>query len=162
MDQLKDSIRFHGYAQKDPLMVYKSEGFRLFEKCLESIATLVTMRILNIRIQLPNGMSVPPEMLVKREDAPKTNNPDEVAPEDKMEVSIAQESIPPKPEAPTQTVTNKDPEPSTMPQSALPGTRPPMRRPAPIKTEGPKVGRNDPCWCGSGLKFKKCHGKNEE
>lgn len=162
MDQLKDSIRFHGYAQKDPLMVYKSEGFRLFEKCLESIATLVTMRILNIRIQLPNGMSVPPEMLVKREDAPKTNNPDEVAPEDKMEVSIAQESIPPKPEAPTQTVTNKDPEPSTMPQSALPGTRPPMRRPAPVKTEGPKVGRNDPCWCGSGLKFKKCHGKNEE
>lgn len=162
MDQLKDSIRFHGYAQKDPLMVYKGEGFKLFEKCLESIAMLVTMRILNIRIQLPNGMSVPPEMLVKREDAPKTNNPDEVAPEDKMEVSIAQESIPPKPEAPTQTVTNKEPENSPMPQSALPGTRPIRRRPMPIKSDTPKVGRNDPCWCGSGLKFKKCHGKNEE
>lgn len=162
MDQLKDSIRFHGYAQKDPLMVYKGEGFKLFEKCLESIAMLVTMRILNIRIQLPNGMSVPPEMLVKREDAPKSNNPDEVAPEDKMEVSIAQESIPPKPEAPTQTVTNKEPENSPMPQSALPGTRPIRRRPMPIKSDTPKVGRNDPCWCGSGLKFKKCHGKNEE
>lgn len=162
MDQLKDSIRFHGYAQKDPLMVYKGEGFKLFEKCLESIAMLVTMRILNIRIQLPNGMSVPPEMLVKREDAPKSNNPDEVAPEDKMEVSIAQESIPPKPEAPTQTVTNKEPENSPMPQSALPGTRPIRRRPMPVKSDTPKVGRNDPCWCGSGLKFKKCHGKNEE
>lgn len=162
MDQLKDSIRFHGYAQKDPLMVYKGEGFKLFEKCLESIAMLVTMRILNIRIQLPNGMSVPPEMLVKREDAPKTNNPDEVAPEDKMEVSIAQESIPPKSEAPTQTVTNKEPENSPMPQSALPGTRPIRRRPMPVKSDTPKVGRNDPCWCGSGLKFKKCHGKNEE
>lgn len=162
MDQLKDSIRFHGYAQKDPLMVYKGEGFKLFEKCLESIAMLVTMRILNIRIQLPNGMSVPPEMLVKREDAPKTNNPDEVAPEDKMEVSIAQESIPPKPEAPTQTVTNREPENSPMPQSALPGTRPIRRRPMPVKSDTPKVGRNDPCWCGSGLKFKKCHGKNEE
>ncbi len=162
MDQLKDSIRFHGYAQKDPLMVYKGEGFKLFEKCLESIAMLVTMRILNIRIQLPNGMSVPPEMLVKREDAPKTNNPDEVTPEDKMEVSIAQESIPPKPEAPTQTVTNKEPENSPMPQSALPGTRPIRRRPMPVKSDTPKVGRNDPCWCGSGLKFKKCHGKNEE
>lgn len=162
MDQLKDSIRFHGYAQKDPLMVYKGEGFKLFEKCLESIAMLVTMRILNIRIQLPNGMSVPPEMLVKREDAPKTNNPDEVAPEDKMEVSIAQDSIPPKPEAPTQTVTNKEPENSPMPQSALPGTRPIRRRPMPVKSDTPKVGRNDPCWCGSGLKFKKCHGKNEE
>lgn len=162
MDQLKDSIRFHGYAQKDPLMVYKSEGFRLFEKCLESIATLVTMRILNIRIQLPNGMSVPPEMLVKREDLPKTENPEEVSEADKMEVSIAPESVPPKMERPTETVTNKEPENAPMPQSALPGTRPAMRRPTPVKAEGPKVGRNDPCWCGSGLKFKKCHGKNAE
>ena len=49
-----------------------------------------------------------------------------------------------------------------MPQSALPGTRPIRRRPMPVKSDTPKVGRNDPCWCGSGLKFKKCHGKNEE
>ena len=63
MDQLKDAIRFHGYAQKDPLMVYKNEGFKLFEGCLEKIATLTALRILNIRITLPNGMTVSPDQL---------------------------------------------------------------------------------------------------
>jgi preprotein translocase subunit SecA len=33
--------------------------------------------------------------------------------------------------------------------------------PKTIKREGPKVGRNDPCWCGSGKKYKKCHGATE-
>ena len=59
-----------------------------------------------------------------------------------------------------------------MPQSALPGTRPTVRRtytnPAVAaaarraQQQAPKLGRNDPCWCGSGLKYKKCHGKDLE
>ncbi len=158
MDQLKDAIRFQGYAQKDPLMVYKGEGFKQFEKCLESIATLVSMRILNIRIQLPNGMSVPPEMLVRKD---QQNLPESEQQTPEQEVSVAPESVV-APAAPQQTMTNKDSEnPTPMPQSALPGTRP-VRRVQPIKQEGPKLGRNDLCWCGSGLKFKKCHGKNAE
>ena len=59
-----------------------------------------------------------------------------------------------------------------MPQSALPGTRPAVRRTYTNPTvaaaarkaqqAGPKLGRNDPCGCGSGLKYKKCHGKDLE
>jgi preprotein translocase subunit SecA len=59
-----------------------------------------------------------------------------------------------------------------MPQSALPGTRQTQRtytNPAVAaaarkraQQAGPKLGRNDPCWCGSGLKYKKCHGKDLE
>jgi len=57
-----------------------------------------------------------------------------------------------------------------MPQSALPGTRPARRvnpavaaaRQRAQQAAGPKLGRNDPCWCGSGLKYKKCHGKDVE
>ena len=60
-----------------------------------------------------------------------------------------------------------------MPQSALPGTRPTVRRtytnPAVAaaarraqQQAAAKLGRNDPCWCGSGLKYKKCHGKDME
>ena len=63
MDQLKDAIRFHGYAQKDPLMVYKNDGFKMFESCMEKIATLTALRILNIRITLPNGVTVSPDQL---------------------------------------------------------------------------------------------------
>jgi preprotein translocase subunit SecA len=39
MDHLRDATRFHGYAQKDPLIVYKSEGFKMFQECLETIAS---------------------------------------------------------------------------------------------------------------------------
>ena len=54
-----------------------------------------------------------------------------------------------------------------MPQSALPGTRPNRVNPALAaavkraqQQAGAKLGRNDLCWCGSGLKYKKCHGKD--
>ena len=144
MDQLKEAIRFQGYAQKDPLMVYKAEGFKMFESCLESIATMTAIRIMNIRIQLPDGSSVSPELIV------------------------------PKPQAPQQTIENSNqikdtPSPisqskhnSSVPASSLPGTRPAPKNVIPVKNEGPKLGRNDVCWCGSGLKFKKCHGKDAE
>ena len=42
-----------------------------------------------------------------------------------------------------------------------PAALPPVPRPATVKREEPKVGRNDPCPCGSGKKYKKCHGVNE-
>lgn len=144
MDQLKEAIRFQGYAQKDPLMVYKAEGFKMFESCLESIATMTAIRIMNIRIQLPDGSSVSPELIV------------------------------PKPQAPQQTIENSNqikdtPSPisqskhnSSVPASSLPRTRPAPKNVIPVKNEGPKLGRNDVCWCGSGLKFKKCHGKDAE
>lgn len=136
MDQLKEAIRFQGYAQKDPLMVYKSEGFKMFETCLESIASMTALRILNIRIQLPDGSSVSPEQIV------------------------------PKPQAPQQTIENssqiKDsPSQIDTPRPATRRTRQAPKNIIPVKNEGPKIGRNDPCWCGSGQKFKKCHGKDE-
>ena len=163
MDQLKDAIRFHGYAQKDPLMVYKSEGFKMFEECLEKIATLIAMRILNIRITLPNGQTVAPEQLVPRQQAPQqTVEQHESSPTTNSSPSQAEQAEAEKAEA------SQGP----MDQSALPGTRPTVRRtyvnPAVAaaakraQQQGPKLGRNDPCWCGSGLKYKKCHGKDME
>ena len=144
MDQLKDAIRFQGYAQKDPLIMYKSEGFKTFESCLESIAIFTSMRILNIRIQLADGTSVSPEQI------PQV----------------------PKPQAPTQLQENTSqikgddaPPSKQIASSALPGTRPQRsvpRKTTPVKNDTPKLGRNDLCWCGSGLKFKKCHGKDAE
>jgi preprotein translocase subunit SecA len=67
----------------------------------------------------------------------------------------------------TNAISEEQQEAKPMPQSALPGTRqvnPAMlaaaRRRA--QQQAPKLGRNDPCWCGSGLKYKKCHGKDLE
>lgn len=155
MDQLKDAIRYQGYAQKDPLVMYKNQAFTTFQNCLESIATITAQRILNIRIQLANGVSVAPEQLQKApRPSENPNNGNSAATEQEQETPKAVNPVPPS-------------TPSAIPSSALPGTRPQgLRRAgvpgARLKSDHPKLGRNDPCWCGSGLKYKKCHGKNED
>ena len=177
MDQLKDAIRYQGYAQKDPLVMYKNQAFTIFQNCLESIATLTAQRILNIRIQLANGVSVAPEQIQKvnrpapqqvpqnAENAQPAQPNEEAAQAPAAEPASAEQpaeeapkAVDPVPEAPSS---------NAIPSSALPGTRPEAlrRRTIPgaqVKSAGPKLGRNDLCWCGSGLKYKKCHGKNLE
>lgn len=162
MDQLKDAIRFQGYAQKDPLVMYKNQAFSMFQKCLDDIALMTAQRILNIRIQLQNGMSVAPEQLKKipRPQAPQQTRDNAKENESALEGNLGKEELPSEESQP------EKPESNVIPTSALPGTRPQgMRRNvsvpgAPVQNAHPKLGRNDPCWCGSGLKFKKCHGKN--
>ena len=202
MDQLKDSIRFHGYAQKDPLMVYKNEGYKMFEGCLEKIATLTALRILNIRITLPNGVTVSPDQLQLKSkeqiDAERkaadgsASSPTDKVPEpaegtsaesaEQLSADSSASSLAGAKAAGLagQAATSESNAISEeqqasqqpMPQSALPGTRQTQRtytNPAVAaaarkraQQAGPKLGRNDPCWCGSGLKYKKCHGKDLE
>lgn len=172
MDQLKDSIRFHGYAQKDPLMVYKNEGYKMFESCLERIATLTALRILNIRITLPNGMTVSPDQLqlksqeqIDEEKKNSEQNEAQISAEGGKAAGLAGEAATSESNALSPEQKNS----TSMPQSALPGTRQvrrsytnPQVQAAQKRAQqsGPKLGRNDPCWCGSGLKYKKCHGKD--
>ena len=200
MDQLKDAIRFHGYAQKDPLMVYKNDGFKMFESCMEKIATLTALRILNIRITLPNGVTVSPDQLQLKSqeqidaerkaaeeaaatagnagDANAESHPEQS--EGSSEGSSEQLSaegakaagLAGQAAASETNALSEDQHAQPMPQSALPGTRPNRSAAANAalaaavkraqQQAGAKLGRNDLCWCGSGLKYKKCHGKDVE
>ena len=186
MDQLKDAIRFHGYAQKDPLMIYKNEGYKMFEGCIEKIATLTMLRILNIRITLPNGQTVSPDQLQLREqpkpeseagaqeaaNADQAAAPEQPSTEGAKAAGLAGQAASSETNAISEGQQAASEAAQPMPQSALPGTRPTVRRtytnPAVAaaarraQQAGPKLGRNDPCWCGSGLKYKKCHGKDVE
>ncbi len=187
MDQLKDAIRFHGYAQKDPLMIYKNEGYKMFEGCIEKIATLTMLRILNIRITLPNGQTVSPDQLQLREQpkpeseagaqeaaqsAETAQAPEQPSTEGAKAAGLAGQAASSETNAISEGQQAASEAAQPMPQSALPGTRPTVRRtytnPAVAaaarraQQAGPKLGRNDPCWCGSGLKYKKCHGKDAE
>ena len=121
MDHLRDATRFHGYAQKDPLIVYKSEGFKMFQECLETIASKTITGILNVRVEL-NGQSIPLASV-------------------------------PTPQKPTMTVESRGTPPPPANRAA---NRP--AKPAQVINQVPKVGRNDPCPCGSGKKYKQCHG----
>lgn len=110
MDHLKEGIGLRGYAQQNPLLVYKKEGFDMFQDMIWRIKE-ETLRVL-FRIQLAE-----PEVIDELQK-PKEQN---------LIFSGSGDGEPPKKK--------------------------------PIKRESGKVGRNDPCPCGSGKKFKKCCGR---
>ena len=128
MDDLKEGIGLRGYGQKDPLVEYKREGFGMFVELLDDI-NRETVRTL-YRIPIDEGPARP-----QRQPARLS-----LVHEDAVGMGFAAPSAP----QPQETVTN----------ASEGGERPKQR---PVRVEA-KVGRNDPCPCGSGKKYKRCHG----
>jgi preprotein translocase subunit SecA len=169
MDHLRDATRFRGYAQKDPLQEYKKEGFALFGTTLERIAMEVTQRILHID----------PDFLKRQQEAMLRAREMEIQRMRQMQLSMPSEpggspaaGAQPR-EMPAVQVSATPPPTFSGPMQAgpvaaarpapIPGSRPVQRMPgpmvAPVPVDIKNIGRNDPCPCGSGKKFKKCHGE---
>ncbi len=131
MDDLKEGIGLRGYGQKDPLVEYKREGFQMFEGLLDEINRETLKTLFRIPIE---------EVPIQR----RSREPERLAlvHEDATGMGFAS-----MPDAAAATVTNT---------SDSEGGRPKQR---PVRVQ--KVGRNDPCPCGSGKKYKKCHGRSE-
>ncbi len=137
MDDLKEGIHLRAYGQKDPLIEYKQEGYRMFIMML----TLIRDGILEMSLKLyPQVESQQPSQEAARRLMPNRQ------PSPRRMVATKQEY--------SSTVTASaggynGPEAGMQPQQNAPKV--------PVKV-GPKVGRNDPCPCGSGKKYKNCHG----
>jgi preprotein translocase subunit SecA len=148
MDHLRDATRFRGYAQKDPLQEYKKEGFVLFGATLEKVALETAQRILHIDpdflLRQQEAMRRAREMEIRMRQAMQFSAPGEPGTQPVVEGAPA---APPRPMA--------GPLPGTVVQPG-PGVRMPPGFPQ--QPAFKDVGRNDPCPCGSGKKFKKCHG----
>jgi preprotein translocase subunit SecA len=139
MDTLKDSVSLRGYGQRDPLQEYKREAFQLFSLMMRRIEEDVAMSL----IRMPAPTFQREELEVK-----------ETAEED-LEYTHPEVETQPAPVAPSVKEDSKliyHGSRSAMQESAK---RPVVQT---IKRDGAKVGRNDPCPCGSGKKYKKCHG----
>lgn len=130
LDHLRSVVGFRGYAQRDPLQEYKTESFTLFESMLAQLRQNTTAQLL--RVELVSEQ--PPEMPAAPEMHPHHVNP--LTGEDEMEPAPAA--------AATAAAT---------PAASGGGEKDP-NDPA---TWG-KVGRNEQCPCGSGKKYKHCHG----
>lgn len=131
MDALKDSVSLRGYGQRDPLQEYKKEAFKLFEMLISKIEEETSLTL--VRMPKPQLTMSEPEPAPTQEleyDHPEAQAPAAGQPdEDGMIYHGSRENMQPESKA------------------------------QPFVREGEKVGRNDPCPCGSGKKFKKCHGK---
>jgi len=161
MDGLRDATRFRGYAQKDPLQEYKKEGFALFGAALERIAAETVQRLLHID----------PDFLVRQQQAMIQAREQEARLRAQLQFSAPGEPGGGVGQGAPQGGMSSTPIPQfSAPQVSgaarpvagpMPGTVVP-RAPQQIPANHPAfkdVGRNDPCPCGSGKKFKKCHGE---
>lgn len=130
LDELKQSSHNAQYEQKDPLLIYKIESFELFGKMLQRINTQVLGMLFRARIHAENEVAEARPALKRQDPKIQTSRPEMESLGGDMGSAAA------------------------APEMSAP--RPPQN---PIINEM-KIGRNDPCPCGSGKKFKACHGKD--
>jgi preprotein translocase subunit SecA len=131
LDHLKGGIGLRAFGQKDPLLEYKREAFKLFETLLHEVNEDFVQRLFRVQLVRETMQEM------ERRPAPKRT----VTQHESVSgfgALAAPEGAPP-------------PAPAATSSSAEAGPRA-----APMRT-GPRVGRNDPCPCGSGKKYKKCH-----
>jgi preprotein translocase subunit SecA len=158
MDHLKEGISLRGYAQRDPLVEYKRESFEMFEAMMlkfqeDTVRFLFRMQILGPDGQPINAVPeprrpVPPAPPVASAAKPATL---EAAPREIAIPTRAASTTIDALEKEFQRKKQKELEAAQFAGSGN-GSAPAQRR------TGEKVGRNDPCPCGSGKKYKKCHG----
>ncbi len=148
LDHLKEGIGLRGYGQRDPLVEYKKESFALFQDMRVRIEEEVIKYLWWLRPVMEREgeatLAVPARPAPKRPAALNYNNPAAQTPS-----VFAQRPAAPSAGSIAGELTRE------RPTARGGGDDAPVKT---VKREEPKIGRNDPCWCGSGKKFKKCHG----
>jgi preprotein translocase subunit SecA len=163
MDYLRQGIHLRGYAQKDPKQEYKREAFTMFNDMLARFKHEVTSMLARVQIQTEAEVQAIEERRRAKETRPlqfqHEDAPDAMhgpAPAQPAAVAVAAAASPvgaggPRP-ATAGAAQQAQPTRTLVPAEAV-------ARPATVVRDGRKVGRNDPCPCGSGQKYKNCHGK---
>jgi preprotein translocase subunit SecA len=161
MDHLKEGIGLRGYAQQDPLVAYKKESFEMFEAMMLKFQEDTVRFLFRMQILGPDGQPI------QAIPAPRHAVPP-APPVASAELPLSQQAAPREIAVPTR-------QPSTTIDAIEREFHRKKQRELAIATRagageasqptqrhvGEKVGRNDPCPCGSGKKYKKCHGAEQ-
>jgi preprotein translocase subunit SecA len=127
MEALRDAVGLRHYAQKNPLVEYKLEGFKIFDRMIDAIPVTLVKKIMHIRIALAQ--------------------PNKAIPHAPAKIVAQHQSL-------SDTMSGVDKKGTQTRAKVAQADHVQVRR-----TE-PKLGRNEPCPCGSGKKYKHCHGKD--
>ncbi len=166
VDMLRSGIGLRAYGQKDPLLEYKAEAYGLFERLMVQIAEDMLRTFFRVQVQRDAAPPPPPSPSFARGQAIH-QSPTGLAAMAGAPGGAAGSA----PAGAVQGVTGQW-QPAPMPRGAAeapagmtaPAGHHPQGAPAPgrvhtVVRQEPKVGRNDPCPCGSGKKYKQCHGR---
>jgi preprotein translocase subunit SecA len=147
LDHLKEGIGLRGYGQRDPLIEYKKESFALFQAMKERVDEEIVRYLWWLRPILNEEAPIARRPAARRPPPLILNDPGAES------ASVLGASRAQAPQASPFTRSQPQPQQQQPPRvggdDALPKT---------VRRDEPKVGRNDPCPCGSGKKYKKCHG----
>ena len=146
MDQLRKGIGLRAYGQSDPIISYKQEGFAMFDEMVERIQERTIAILLKAQLEV---RTAPTPRIMPSAPAPRA------AAEPAAQPAPAAPASAPAAPAAVPEVANV---PAAVNVDALKTSGETKFNPASMK-KGKKPGPNDPCPCGSGLKYKKCHGK---
>jgi preprotein translocase subunit SecA len=145
MDYLREGIHLRGFAQIDPLVAYKNEGFTMFRELMASIWEEFTRVIFHVEVNIEPAQA---EQMFGEEERRRGevqysggdggDQPSAISEARAAGVATAATG---GAAAAQQAGNGSEVNPATV-----------------VKTDQEKIGRNDPCWCGSGKKYKKCHG----
>ena len=175
LDDLRQSVQNASYEQKDPLVIYKVESFHLFENMLNNLNTKSLSALMRGQIYVRREPQTSDAVLdsERRENeasrAAAAARASEAADRAEAALAAARAAAAARPElhqaAPerrndySQYTASKENLPGEAANRAASAGASKPSRPQPIKAQ-PRVGRNDPCPCGSGKKYKNCHGRN--
>ena len=137
LDELQHSVQSASYEQKDPLVIFKLESVNLFDNMINLIndGTISVLMRVNLPMPDPEQVRQAQEQSQRRRQVEGQQNLDELSETQKAMQKAAASA------------------------GANRGGQQAQRQRTPVVNNGPRVGRNDPCPCGSGKKYKACHGK---
>ncbi|MCC7538483.1 MAG: preprotein translocase subunit SecA [Deltaproteobacteria bacterium] len=171
MDHLRDGIGLRGYGSRDPKLEYKKEGFNMFLEMRTSIASNVIGHLYRVQVQSEEDAARLEEdrrkkaerkarqMVFRHDAAPAADQPQGGPhPEDEGEEAAAEEAAM-RAAAAQGGRRGRAQAGAAAASAAARGDAP---KPATVRRARPKIGANDPCHCGSGKKYKKCHMREDE
>ncbi len=133
MDYLREGVHLRAMAQKDPLVEYRGEGHAMFEELGRIIREEVVLTLFHVEIQLDDA-----DQQLQPAQAPQQLEYEHESAQGAEAIAAAGGGAATALAAPPETTG--------------------MGTPKPAVNEHRDIGRNDPCWCGSGKKYKRCHG----
>ena len=137
MEGLREAVYLRSYAQKNPLLEYKIEGSDYFDQLIDAIRRDIATKVLRVRIKAEEERPAPakePAAIARHDSAGQFGD------EQSGRQASGGDSF------------SKRPQGSQVSEASAPES-------ATVVRTGDKVGRNDPCPCGSGKKYKHCHGR---
>jgi preprotein translocase subunit SecA len=160
MDYLREGIHLRGFAQEEPLVAYKNEGFQMFTALVNAIWEEFARYIFNIEVQIeggngdaPGAAQAPAQGWQSSANSSSTGNLQYHGGRAEDQPSALQAAAAGALEGTAADVA-ASPDSDGAPEEAAAAINVETRK----LSEHEQIGRNDPCWCGSGKKFKKCHG----